>query len=130
MAHACGHWVVLSGSAMQARLWSADGAYGSAAALTKGPATTRLVTAHSLRDIAQAKRADAIMLSPVFPTRSHPGAAPLGPARFRLLSTHSRLPVIALGGMTARRAHAYGITRWAAIDGLATASTAMFPVYS
>ena len=30
--------------------------------------------------------ADAVLLSPVFPTRSHPGAPVLGPVRFRLLA--------------------------------------------
>ena len=62
-------------------------------------------------------RADALVLSPVFATRSHPGAPPLGPLRFRLLARQARVPVIALGGMTARRAAALGAA-WAAIDGL------------
>jgi thiamine-phosphate pyrophosphorylase len=63
-------------------------------------------------------RADAVVLSPVFATRSHPGATPLGPLRFRLLARRAGLPVIALGGMDARRARRIGATRWAAIDGL------------
>jgi thiamine-phosphate pyrophosphorylase len=80
----------------------------------------RLVTAHSLREVAVARRAraDAIVLSPVFPTRSHPGATALGPLRFRLLATRAGTPVIALGGMDARRARRIGARRWAAIDGL------------
>lgn len=75
------------------------------------------MTAHSLREIRRATRADAIVLSPVFATRSHPGVAPLGSVRFRLLAQRAATPVIALGGMTARRAAALG-TGWAAIDGL------------
>jgi thiamine-phosphate pyrophosphorylase len=80
----------------------------------------RLVTAHSLAEIAMARRAraDAIVLSPVFATRSHPGARPLGPLRFRLLAARAGVPVIALGGMTAARARRVGATHWAAIDGL------------
>lgn len=110
--------VILSGTPAQARRWGADGAYGSASALAKGPVMTRLVTVHSLHDITRARRADAIVLSPVFPTRSHPGGATLGPARFHLLSALTPVPAIALGGMNQHRARAFGIARWAAIDGL------------
>jgi thiamine-phosphate pyrophosphorylase len=42
----------------------------------------------------------------------------LGAVRFRLLAGQSRLPVIALGGMTPHRADALRWPRWAAIDGL------------
>jgi thiamine-phosphate pyrophosphorylase len=52
----------------------------------------------------------------VFPTRSHPGGKVLGPLRFRLLAARARLPVIALGGMDARRASRLGTPAWAAID--------------
>jgi thiamine-phosphate pyrophosphorylase len=73
-----------------------------------------------LREIGLARRlgADAALLSPVFPTRSHPGGAVLGPVRFRLLARQARLPVIALGGMTGAKARALGWRSWAAIDGL------------
>lgn len=79
-----------------------------------------LATAHSLREIGAANRlgADAIVVSPVFPTRSHPGARPLGVVRFRLLAARAQGPVIALGGMDARRARRLKTTRWAAIDGI------------
>ena len=80
----------------------------------------RLITAHCLREITLAQRAhaDAILLSPVWPTRSHPGARGLGALRFRLLAARARVPVIALGGMTRLRARSLGWARWAAIDGL------------
>ena len=115
IARARGHVAFLAAEVRQARAWRADGAYGSAKTLATGPRFSRLVTAHSLREL-HGGRADARVLSPVFPTRSHPGAATLGPVRFRLLAR--RAPVIALGGMTARRAAKLG-TAWAAIDGLA-----------
>jgi len=85
----------------------------------------RLLTAHSLREIGAARRAGAgaILLSPVFPTRSHPGAKTLGPLRFRLLAARAGLPVIALGGMNARRAKRLRVRRWAAIDGLLAADS-------
>lgn len=129
-----GHVVVLSGDARTARRWDADGAYGSAERLARGPQVMRLVTVHSLRELAQAHRArvDAVLLSPVFRTSSHPGGKALGPVRFRLLSAYAQVPVIALGGMTAHRARTHRIRRWAAIDGLfrAEPSTATFPIHS
>lgn len=118
IARACGHTVVLSGSAAEAGRWGADGAYGSAPALGAGAALTRLVTVHSLAELRRARRADAVLLSPVFPTRSHPGAAGLGTLRFRAIAAWAPVPVIALGGMDARRARRLGWPRWAAIDGL------------
>lgn len=70
---------------------------------------------------AQTARLDAALLSPVFPTRSHPNATVLGPYRHRaLLNAAPRLPVYALGGVntsTARRLPP-GVQGWAAIDGI------------
>ena len=121
LAKARGHLAVLAGTAAQARAWHADGAYGSPAKLAPGPRALRLATAHSLRELLAVRRtrATALLLSPVHPTRSHLGARSLGPVRFRALARHAGLPVIALGGMTAARARALRIARWAAIDGLA-----------
>jgi thiamine-phosphate pyrophosphorylase len=135
------HTVILSGEARAARQWGADGNYRvPAQAGTSGPGQVlcsgtrsppargrgmRLITAHSLREIGCARRAgaDAIVLSPVFPTRSHPAAKPLGPARFRLLAAHAGVPVVALGGRNARRARRLRTARWAAIDGLSSSRT-------
>ncbi|MEO5586745.1 MAG: thiamine phosphate synthase [Novosphingobium sp.] len=114
-----GHTIFLAADARTARAWRADGAYGSAQVLASGPALPRLVTAHSVREM-HAARADAFVLSPVFATRSHPGSTALGPVRFRLMSRNAPGPVIALGGMTAKRAAALGSRRWAAIDGLSS----------
>lgn len=115
-----GHSVVLAGSAREARRWGADGAYGALASLARGSHLIRLMTAHSLREVGmtQRARAQAIVLSPVFPTRSHPGAGTLGPVRFRLLARHSQAPVIALGGMNRHRARSMKWKNWAAIDGI------------
>ena len=81
----------------------------------------RLATAHDLREIGRANRfgAQAVLISPVFPTRSHPDATLLGRVRLLLLARRARMPVIALGGMTARRFSGLGVHGWAAIDGLA-----------
>lgn len=119
-----GHWVALSGTVREARHWGADAAYGAPETLARGPALPRLVTAHSVAELARAHRAraKAVLLSPVFPTRSHPGAKTLGPIRFRLLSALSQAPVIALGGMTEKRGKSLGSRTWAAIDGLVPSS--------
>ncbi len=115
------HRVILADSAATALEWGAEGIYGAPLMLTpRRCGLLRVATAHDLREIGEANRirADAVMLSPVFPTRSHPGAATLGPARFRLLAQRARMPVIALGGMDQAAADAVNWRRWAAIDGL------------
>lgn len=81
----------------------------------------RTAPAHSHREAIAAIRAgaDALFVSPVFATRSHPGAKPLGRVRFGLLTRGLGVPVIALGGMDARRARSLGllgIHGWAGID--------------
>ena len=78
-------------------------------------------SAHNRRDIVAAKRdgADLVFVSPVFATRSHPGAAAQGPARFGLMIRDAGVPIIALGGMSAGRARrlaALKIHGWAGID--------------
>lgn len=116
-----GHRAVLAGTANVARRHGADGCYGAPQQLAHGARLTRLITAHSLREIGAARRAraDAVLLSPVFPTRSHPGARTLGPLRFLLLARRSPVPVIALGGMNAETARRLPGVAWAAIDGRA-----------
>lgn len=103
-----------------ARGWRADGHYGAPQVLARQPGL-RLATAHSLAEIGAAvrARASAVLLSPVFPTASHPGAPVLGTLRFLLMARRCPLPVIALGGMTRRRAARLAVWGWAAIDGLA-----------
>jgi thiamine-phosphate pyrophosphorylase len=79
----------------------------------------RSASAHDLRELKSAERSGAklVFLSPAFATRSHPRAPALGPVRFGLIAGQARVPVIALGGMDARKArrlpHIYG---WAGID--------------
>lgn len=69
---------------------------------------------------AEAVGADVVLLSPVFPTRSHPGAAVLGATRFAALARCSAVSVVALGGIAAVTIKALaGTGAWgvAAIDG-------------
>lgn len=107
LARARGHLVALAGSRAEARRWGADLAYGPGG---------DLVPVHSLAEIGRARRAAALLLSPVFATRSHPGARTLGPLRFRLLAGRAGAPVIALGGMNAKTARRLKWPRWAGID--------------
>lgn len=80
----------------------------------------KTASAHNRREAIAAIRsgADAVFLSPVFATSSHPGARALGRVRFGLLSRGLKAPVIALGGMEARRARSLPKTTygWAGID--------------
>jgi thiamine-phosphate pyrophosphorylase len=120
LCRARGHVVILAGDPAKARRWGADGHYGPVRPHAS-QAGLYLASAHDLREIAAANRAraNAVLISPVHPTRSHPGAATLGPVRFRLLARRAAMPVIALGGMNAHRARTLGWPRFAAIDGLA-----------
>jgi 8-oxo-dGTP diphosphatase len=85
----------------------ADGVHLTAADLARTTArpADRLLAA-SCHDAAELARAtelgcDFVVLGPVLPTASHPGAATLGWARFGELSRDLPLPVYALGGMHA-----------------------------
>lgn len=116
IARTRGLTLCLSGSPKQARRWGADGSYAGSP-----EGKTSLVGVHGLKEIRQAERGGAVMvmLSPLFPTRSHLNARSLGIPRFAALARATRLPVIALGGVDARhtpllnRIGAYG---WAGID--------------
>lgn len=117
-----GHLVILADSALTAREWGADGIYGAPRALyPRRHGLIAVATAHDMRELGDANRvgADAVMLSPVFSTRTHPGASTLGPLRFRMLAARAQMPVIALGGMNRDKAGRLEWGRWAAIDGLA-----------
>lgn len=110
--------LVLAGDARLATRCRVDGVYQAS---RQGRPLLEIATAHDPAELVAAarSRADAVLLSPVFATRSHPGARVLGPVRFGLLAQRARLPVIALGGMTpgnARRLAPLGADGWAAID--------------
>ena len=112
--------LLLAGSPREAIGWRADGAHGRSRHVSASRPLLRTAPAHDARELAHA-RADAVLVSPVFPTRSHPGARSLGTLRFGLLARRSGTPLIALGGMDLTRFHrlaplgAYG---WAGIDSM------------
>jgi thiamine-phosphate pyrophosphorylase len=85
--------------------------------------TPNLHPAHSMREAIAARRrnADMILVSPIYPTRTHPGARTLGPLRAAKIARTAGIPAIALGGMTRtrfKRMKSLGFVGWAAIDGL------------
>ena len=79
-------------------------------------------SAHNRREMLEAfaRGADLVFLSPLFPTRSHPGKPALGAARFGLIAQAAPGPVLALGGVSQRdlpRLKALGAAGFGAIDG-------------
>ncbi|WP_457309300.1 thiamine phosphate synthase [Sphingomonas sp. UYAg733] len=89
-----------------------------------GPARSagiRAWPAHSRREAIAGIRADAdlLLVSPVFPTRTHLGEPSLGPMRAALMVRGLRIKTVALGGMNKSRARltsGLGFYGWAAID--------------
>ncbi len=87
-----------------------------------------LVTAaaHDLRSVLKARRAgaEALVISPVFPSRSPSAGRPLGPMALAGLVRRARLPTYGLGGVSARSARVLGLTGvfgLAAVDALTRA---------
>lgn len=112
------HVMVLADTPARARAWGADGAHHRSHLVSKG---IRTVPVHNPceRRTARLARADLIFASPVFETRSHPGARALGVTRLGLLAGNDRGRAIALGGMDGarfKRLCALGLYGWAGID--------------
>lgn len=113
---------VVAGSRQLARAAEADG-WHSRTPLKTPAKMIRTVAVHNAREMVAASKtgADAVFLSPAFPTASHPGEPALGALRFGALAQQAAAPVIALGGMNAARAKAlrrFGIYGWAGIGAL------------
>lgn len=87
-----------------------------------GKANNHTAAAHNMSELMAAKRAGfvAVLVSPVFPTTSHPDGAPLGVLRAVPLLRAARqmgLRAYALGGMDMQRWHRLG--GFAMADGFA-----------
>ena len=120
-----GHVLLLAGSVEVARAWGANGVHLSGGQrLRRSRPRSGVVTApvHTLRELrlAERNRADLVFLSPLFATRSHPGARPLGPYRFAAIARRSRVPVMALCGVKQHRLllRRIGASGYGAIDSL------------
>jgi len=88
----------------------ADGVHMAASGICEIPAIRRWLnksemslsaSCHDVGELHAAADAgaDFALLSPVFPTTSHPGAVHLGVSRFKALAVAAPLPLLALGGI-------------------------------
>lgn len=131
IARARGLTLLVGADAGLAERCGADGVHLPERGLAEAPALRRAradwrITgaAHGPEGLRAAEAAglDAVLLSPVFATRSASGHAPLGLERFTELVAATSLPVYALGGIDARtaaRLAGSGAAGIAAVDGVA-----------
>jgi len=113
LSRARGLFVLIANDAALAASCGADGLHLPEACLgeaapqrARHPAWLISASAHSLAALGKAMRLpiDAVLLSPVFATKSHPGRTALTLARANLIARAANVPVYALGGVTARNA--------------------------
>ena len=119
--------LLLAGSPAEARRWGMDGVHlrqhlARDAARARRLGLILTMPVHDAREARGARRAgaDVVFISPLYPTRSHPGAPALGVAAWLRLARLAGAQPVALGGMTSARARklkrAGGMPGWAAID--------------
>lgn len=118
IARAKRHLLLLAGRG-DARAY--DGRHGFGGCMKGRPLS---VPVHDRREAGRARRAGAevVIVSPVYPTRSHAEARPIGRRGFRSLAAQAGGRAIALGGMDAARFRYLrfdGAHGWAGIDALA-----------
>jgi thiamine-phosphate pyrophosphorylase len=110
IARARSLFLLIAGDAALAARIGAEGVHlpetriGEAAAIRARYKMLVTAAAHSLGALRRANYVDALILSAVFPTASHPGRAALGAVRANAMVRQAPLPVYALGGITARNA--------------------------
>lgn len=124
VTHICrqrGHLVLLAGNQQDAMRWHADGFHQKS---VNRSAMVQSAAVHDWRELARARRytCDMILVSPIFSTKSHPDARPMGlPMLNRIAARAGGAKVIALGGITRQKAGMLNprlVHGWAAIDGL------------
>jgi 8-oxo-dGTP diphosphatase len=107
LARRFGARVLWNGSAEEARDAACDGVHWASATLNAASSRPRGMLAaascHTAADIARAGALDLdfAVLGPVAATPTHPHAEPLGWDEFARLAQATRVPVFALGGLTA-----------------------------
>lgn len=107
LAQARGLFLFIAGDVALALALGADGVHlpesriGEAVGLRARHRLLITSSAHSLSALRKTGAVDAILLSPVFPTASHPGHPALGLHRANAMAGASLVPVYALGGVTA-----------------------------
>lgn len=126
-ARDAGLFTLLAGAPQMAEDLGADGVHLPEALRDRAALANRLgllttISAHSGPAAGAAARlgADAVLISPVFATGSHPGARPMGPFAAGRIAAATPAPVIALGGVDAsdaRRLHGLEFAGVAAVSG-------------
>ena len=129
VARARGLTVLIAGTPDMARRWGADGVHLRQHHARRAAQAHRLglivtMPVHDAREARRARRAqaDGVFISPLYPTRSHPGAPALGRAAWLRLTRLAGGQPIALGGMAPARARQLGRRAnglkpgWAAIE--------------
>jgi 8-oxo-dGTP diphosphatase len=107
IARRFGARVLWNGSAGEAREALCDGVHWTSATLNAASSRPQgMLVAASCHDAGELARAGALdldfaVLGPVAPTPSHPSATPLGWSEFARMAQGTRVPVFALGGLTA-----------------------------
>ena len=103
-----GLYLLVGADIALARRVGADGVHfpGWTSVLSPPPHMITSAACHSARDLerAAARGVDCCFLSPVFRTKSHPGAKTLGPGKFRQMAADAATPVLALGGVDEKNA--------------------------
>lgn len=127
-ARARGLVVLLAGSPDMARRWGADGVHLRQRDADRAKQARRLglLVTMPVHDVPEARRArragpGAVFISPLYPTRSHPGGSALGRAAWLRLARLTAATPVALGGMTEARARRLKLASgsahgWAAVD--------------
>lgn len=126
--------VLVSADPVLARETGADGVHWperclpqAAAARVRGDIRLFTAAAHSLRAAQQAREAgiDAVLVSPVFPSRSPSAQRPVGHLAASAMARQAGLPVYALGGVnshTAGRLAGLGFSGIACVGALRSAA--------
>lgn len=121
IAEPYGARVLLAGSALEARRAGLNGIHATAAELrrttSRPPVKLWVTSCHDRADLRLAEElgADAVVVSPVLPSATHPETPAIGWEGLRSFAASARLPVYAQGGVSsaslpeARRAGAVGI---------------------
>jgi thiamine-phosphate pyrophosphorylase len=111
--------LLLGGPPALAVAWKADGAHGPSPHRRTARPLVRSRPAHSRRELVAGRPADLRFVSPLFATRSHPGAPALGIVRAGLMIRGETATLIALGGVKVTKVtglRGIGFDGWAGID--------------
>jgi thiamine-phosphate pyrophosphorylase len=102
--------LIVNGRLDVALLCAADGVHlperGPSVAAARCLAGDRFIIGRSVHSVEEAMKAedegaDYVQVGAIFPTRSHPGLSPAGPALLTSVAARVTIPILAVGGITA-----------------------------